>query len=101
MSRYTIEIPLKGSQDEFIELDLRTLPDGREVLQILQSEKPPLNVWIPLALTYYKQKKEDVFLEILECSRNDAALNYKDFEKDQMKALDTLAAYYVSLGNKS
>ena len=100
MSRNTVEIPLKTSLDEVIELDLRNLPDGNEVIQILQSEKPLLNVWIPLALAYYKQKKEGIFLQILECSRNDATLGYKDFEKDQMKALDTLAAYYVSLGNK-
>lgn len=34
-------------------------------------------------------------MTILESSRTDANYNYGDYEKDQMKALDTLAAYYV------
>ncbi|UXI19272.1 hypothetical protein NH340_JMT05215 [Sarcoptes scabiei] len=100
MARSTIEIPLKESVDEVIELDLENLPETKEVLQILQSESPPLNIWIQLALAYYKQKKEEEFVQILECSRTDASLNYKDYERDQMKALDTLAAYYVAKGNK-
>jgi RNA polymerase-associated protein CTR9 len=36
----------------------------------------------------------------LDTSRSDANLNYKDSEKDQMKALDTLAAYYVQQANQ-
>jgi RNA polymerase-associated protein CTR9 len=52
MSRNTIEIPLKESADEVIELDLDELPDCREVLQILQSESAPLNVWIQLGLNF-------------------------------------------------
>ena len=96
----TIEIPLKESADEVIELDLENLPVLEEVLQILQSESAPLNVWIQLALAYYKQKKEREFVKLLESSRTDASLKYKDYERDQMKALDTLAAYYVTKANK-
>jgi len=36
----------------------------------------------------------------LDTSRSDANLNYKDPEKDQMKALDILAAYYVQQANQ-
>ncbi|KAF6031543.1 CTR9 [Bugula neritina] len=90
----TIEIPLKDT-DEVIELDLEALPDGEEVLTILKQEACPLNVWVTLAIEYYKQGKEDDFEKILESSRQDANHNYGDFEKDQMKALDTLAAHYV------
>lgn len=35
------------------------------------------------------------FVKILEKSGLDATLEYDDFEKDQMRALDMLAAYYV------
>lgn len=35
-------------------------------------------------------------MRILEASGSEASLDYADFEKDQMKALDTLAAYYVN-----
>lgn len=46
-------------------------------------------------MEYYKQGKEEDFAKILEASKQDANYNYSDFEQDQMKALDTLAAYYV------
>jgi RNA polymerase-associated protein CTR9 len=53
-----------------------------------------------LQLAYYKQKKIDDFLKILESSRVDANIDYRDFERDQMRALDMLAAYYVQEANK-
>ncbi|MCL4116472.1 UNVERIFIED_CONTAM: hypothetical protein GTU68_001150, partial [Idotea baltica] len=95
----TIEIPLKEG-DEVIELDLTCLPDGDEVLGILQNEKVPLNYWLDLAIAYFKQKKEEDFVRILEDSRTDADTNYKDSEKDQMRAFDTLAAYFGQKANK-
>ena len=95
-----IEIPLKESVDEVIELDLSELPECDEVYQILRSEAAPLHVWISLALAYYKIGKEQDFVTLLEASRNVASLDYDDYEKDQMRALDTLAAYYVTKGNK-
>ncbi|RWS11596.1 RNA polymerase-associated protein CTR9-like protein [Dinothrombium tinctorium] len=103
-----IEIPLKDSADEVIELDLNELPDGVEVLEILRQEQAPLHLWITLAVEYYKKGKEDDFVRILEqcvdkalfMEKKDPTLNYADFEKDQMRALDTLAAYYVRLANK-
>lgn len=36
----------------------------------------------------------------MECSRADADIDYRDFEKDQMKAYDMLAAYYVQEANR-
>lgn len=101
-----IEIPLKDYNDEVIELDLDELPDGTEVLEILKQERSPLNIWITLAIEYYKQEKDDDFVRILEeCAErvqshqlNDS--NFQESEKDQMRALDTLAAYYVKMANK-
>jgi RNA polymerase-associated protein CTR9 len=52
------------------------------------------------ALAYYKQNKESDFVQLLESSRTDASLSYQDYEKDQMRALDTLAAYYVTKANQ-
>lgn len=45
-----IEIPLKGNQDEVIELDVAELPDGKEVLEILRQEEAPLHIWLALAV---------------------------------------------------
>ncbi|XP_077994649.1 RNA polymerase-associated protein CTR9 homolog [Glandiceps talaboti] len=95
----TVEIPLRDT-DEVIELDLDQLPEGDEVLNILKQENAPLHIWITLALEYYKQGTADDFVKILEASQTDANLEYKDHEKDQMTALDTLAAYYVQQARK-
>lgn len=102
-----IEIPLKDSVDEVIELDLDELPDGTEVLEILKQERAPLNIWITLAIEYYKQEKNEDFVRILEqCSdrvmqsHQSGDKNQQETERDQMKALDTLAAYYVKMANK-
>lgn len=47
-----IEIPLRDSQDEVIELDCENLPEGNEVLSILRQEQPFLNLWISLAVSF-------------------------------------------------
>uniref|UniRef100_H2YEL2 Uncharacterized protein n=1 Tax=Ciona savignyi TaxID=51511 RepID=H2YEL2_CIOSA len=90
----SVEIPLRDT-DEVIELDLSQLPDGEEVLGILKQENTTLNIWITLALEYYKQEKIQDFVQILETARTGANLDYPNHEKDQMTCLDTLAAYYV------
>ncbi|KAL5007726.1 hypothetical protein ScPMuIL_016532 [Solemya velum] len=95
----SIEIPLRDT-DEVIELDLDTLPEGDEVLSILRQEQAPLHIWVTLALEYYKQNYVDDFVKILEASRTDAGLDYPNSEKDQMRALDTLAAYYVQCAHR-
>ncbi|CAI9740736.1 polymerase-associated CTR9 homolog [Octopus vulgaris] len=99
MSAGSIEIPLRDT-DEVIELDLDQLPDGEEVLNILRQEIAPLNIWVNLALEYYKQGFIEDFVKILEASRADASYDYPNYEKDQMRALDTLAAYYVQQAHK-
>ena len=48
-----------------------------------------------IQIEYYKRGNADDFVKILEASRTDANLQYEQFEDDQMRALDTLAAYYV------
>lgn len=106
-----IEIPMKEKQDTVIELDLDELPNGDEMLMILNQEEPPLNIWIALAIEYYRQNKDDAFVNILEtCAKQimikhqpDEKIDKQDKErdeKDEMRALDSLAAYYVKMGNK-
>lgn len=51
-------------------------------------------------LEYYKQGKIETFLKMLEDSRIDANTEYRDYEKDQMRTLDMLAAYYVQQANR-
>ncbi|KAJ8982269.1 hypothetical protein NQ317_007241 [Molorchus minor] len=68
-----------------IELYSDQLPDGDEVLGILRQENTQLSIWVNLAV---------------KSSRVDANIDYRDYEKDQMRALDMLAAYYVQEANQ-
>ena len=86
--------------DEVIVLDVDQLPDGDEVLNILRQENAPISVWVNVAIEYYRHSSADDFERILEASRTDANKTYADSEKDQMRALDTLAAYYVQRAHK-
>jgi len=52
-------------------------------------------VQLNLQLEYYKQNNVKAFKTLLKNSGEKASLDYPDCEKDQMRALDTLAAYYV------
>ena len=54
----------------------------------------------PLQLEYWKRGSPDDFVKILEASRTDASLDYANFEKDQMRSLDTLAAFYVQQAHR-
>ncbi|KAH7730110.1 hypothetical protein AAVH_02602 [Aphelenchoides avenae] len=96
----SIVIPLKNTaEDEIIEISFDDLPDGEEVLQILKGERAALHFWLDLALEYYKAGLTADFIRILEQSGTDAGLDYHDYEKDQTRALDMLAAHYVLQGN--
>lgn len=53
-----------------------------------------------MQLEYYKQNHSQDFVKILEASRTDSNIQYDNFEHDQMRALDTLAAYYVQQAHK-
>ncbi|XP_068973441.1 RNA polymerase-associated protein CTR9 homolog [Bombus flavifrons] len=83
-----------------IELDLDQLPEIDGILVNLRQARPRLNIWVNLALEYYKQHKIEYFIKILESSRIDADIDYCGYEQDQMRALDMLAAYYVQEANR-
>lgn len=96
----SVEIPLRDTEDEVIELQFDQLPEGDEVLSILRQENAQLHLWITLALQYYKQGKSEDFVKILEDARTGANRSYRDSEKGQMVCLDTLAAFYVQQARK-
>ncbi|XP_060857388.1 RNA polymerase-associated protein CTR9 homolog [Metopolophium dirhodum] len=94
-----IEIPLRDS-NEVIEIQVDKLPEYDEILSILKSERSNLHIWVNLALEYYKRGNSAALVMLLESSRRNANLEYKDSDKDQMRALDMLAAYYVQTANQ-
>uniref|UniRef100_A0A1I8AE63 TPR_REGION domain-containing protein n=1 Tax=Steinernema glaseri TaxID=37863 RepID=A0A1I8AE63_9BILA len=97
----TYSIPLLSGRDETLEIPLDPLPNGEEIIDVLRKEKCPLYVWIDLAAHYYTAGETQTFVKLLEISGPEASQDYRDVEKDQMRALDTLAAYYVQTGSQS
>ncbi|GFY42850.1 RNA polymerase-associated protein CTR9 homolog [Trichonephila inaurata madagascariensis] len=95
----SIEIPLRDTE-EVIDLKIDQLPDGDEVLGILRQEQATLNIWVQIALEYYRQGKHEDFVKILDVSRTEANIDYPNMERDQMAALDKLSAYYVQQASK-
>ncbi|GBN80056.1 RNA polymerase-associated protein CTR9 [Araneus ventricosus] len=95
----SFEIPLRDTE-EVIELKKDQLPDGDEVLDLLQREQATLNIWIQIAVEYYRQGKHEDFVKILDASRTDANINYPNAKHDQMASLDKLSAYYVQQASR-
>lgn len=100
-----IEIPY-GQGDEVLELDIANLPEPTETVGILQDQNCKINLWIQIAVEYYRQGKDDAFeLLISTCLSNwdqeRVKMNltsYPDGDKDRIRALDLLAIYYVRKG---
>ena len=82
----SIEIPLFQSDSEVIEISFDELPDDvDEVIHILKTEKAALNLWVTLAIEYYRRGKRDEFVKLLEVGRVDANLNYANSDEDQVE----------------
>jgi hypothetical protein len=56
-----------------------------------------LHLWNTLAREYYRQKRFPDFVKILEAGINFKFKDYEGYDKDQMAAYDTLAAYFVQV----
>lgn len=100
-----IEVPF-GQGDEVLELEVANLPDPNETVGILQEQDCKINLWIQIALEYYRQGKDEAFEILLSTclsrwsqDRVKSSLsNYPDADKDRIKALDLLAIFYVRKG---
>lgn len=67
---------------------------------ILETEEAKLSYWIEVALEYYRQNLIEPFMNILELAGSRAGLEYQGVKQDQMRALDILAAYWMTQGYK-
>ena len=96
----SIEIPTKDDPSEVIEIEFDQLPSADDMQQVLTAESAQLGIWVTLAVEYYRQGKESEFVSVLDRSRAEANLDYDRSEEDQMRQLDSLAAYYVQQANR-
>lgn len=103
-----IEIPF-GKGDEVLELEVANLPEPAETAGILQEQDCKINLWIQIAIEYYRQGKFDAFeLLLSRCLSSwpqdrikENTHNYPEGDKDRTKALDLLAVFYVRRGYAS
>ena len=111
----SILIPVYNS-DEVVEVSANELPDDEgEVIDILQAELAPLDLWLRFAVEYYRQGRLDSFSNLLQPitelheDKSDAHDGSKLFEQfgqgEQVKKafldiLDSLAAYHTVLGSR-
>jgi RNA polymerase-associated protein CTR9 len=62
----TILIPVQGSE-EVVEVSCADLPDdANDIVDILQAEMAPLDLWLKFAVEYYKQGKLEQFKLLLD-----------------------------------
>ena len=112
----SIFIPVTGS-DEVVEVNVNELPeDEGEVVDILQAELAPLDLWLRFAVEYYRQGRLDSFANLLkpltdlhEQEKTQGAGNSMLFEQFGKEAhvkkafldiLNALAAFHTVLGSR-
>jgi len=62
----SILIPVQGSE-EVVEVNVDELPeDAGDVIDILQAEVAPLDLWLRFAIEYYKQGRTEHFKQLLD-----------------------------------
>ena len=80
----SVEIPLKDGDSEVIEIPFDDLPEEvDEVTNILKAENAALNLWVTLAIEYYRRNKRDAFVRLMEVARVDANLDYPNADEHQ------------------
>eukprot|EP01104_Vermistella_antarctica_P010352 TRINITY_DN2757_c1_g2_i1.p1 TRINITY_DN2757_c1_g2~~TRINITY_DN2757_c1_g2_i1.p1 ORF type:complete len:1070 (+),score=325.80 TRINITY_DN2757_c1_g2_i1:164-3373(+) len=97
-SEYVL-IPVMNT-DEYIKVLVSELPeDHDEILEVLQAEIAPLDIWLEIALAYFKQDRLLQFREILEAGSDPEVESYFDdpirARSQRVKLLSALAAYSV------
>eukprot|EP00123_Amoebidium_parasiticum_P014534 comp22541_c1_seq1/m.34251 comp22541_c1_seq1/g.34251 ORF comp22541_c1_seq1/g.34251 comp22541_c1_seq1/m.34251 type:complete len:1057 (-) comp22541_c1_seq1:62-3232(-) len=98
----SIEIPLKSTnEDEVIEIQLNNLPEVDEILSVLENEKSHLNIWMTLAVHYYRQGRPDDLMAILKkATEQGKERDYEGTSKERIACLNALAAYYCMKAEK-
>eukprot|EP00053_Salpingoeca_punica_P012866 m.115644 g.115644 ORF g.115644 m.115644 type:complete len:1126 (+) comp16057_c0_seq1:214-3591(+) len=106
MASSVVEIPIYGSADETVELDLSELTDGvQDIINVLAQEKARLALWLQVALYYYSQRKASDFAEILETAlkgKDDVVQDDVAEHKNSLMRIYTyLAAYNMQVATQT
>jgi len=92
-----IVIPTPSGEE--IAMGLSELPDVKEMLELLIEERVPLIYWTKVARGYYIVGRYDDFVFLLENATEKTAND--GVNKDRLRCMDMLAAYYVRIGMKT
>ncbi|KAF2076983.1 hypothetical protein CYY_001692 [Polysphondylium violaceum] len=93
-------IPIKD-YDQGVRVPIDPLPNVDDILEILKGEVAPLDLWLKLAIEYYKQDKIQDFIKLLSQVLDPAIEEfYKDSKVERIAMLNALASYYTQLGTQ-
>jgi len=97
----SIYIPIRGYDHQAIKVNTNPLPNLDEILEILKAELAPLDIWLKLAIEYYKQDQIEDFKTLLSHVLDPQIESYyKDSKLDRIAMLNALASYYTQLGTE-
>ena len=68
-----IKIPLQGSEESVL-VPVDELPPSQDILSLLKTELPPLNIWLKLAVEYYRHGMMDDFQTVVEAATSEGYL---------------------------
>lgn len=88
MTHY-VHIPLRLS-DQVLRVEAIELPSCERLIQILENEEAPLDVWLQAASAYYNTDREEEFLKVLKASLDTTSAA----DRECIKIHNAMAAYY-------
>ena len=103
MSETVVSFDIPTKDGSVVAVDL--MNDGCEdILGLLLDEKVPFDFWIKLAINYYHIRMVDEFEKVLKTIIEDSSLERtydpKSLADGRVRALNTLAGYYIEKYNK-
>jgi len=88
MTHY-VHVPLRLS-DQMLRIDINELPPCEQLIQILENEEAPLDVWLQAASGYYNTDRESDFLRVLQAALETTS----SADRECIKIHNAIAAYY-------
>ena len=96
----SILIPIGKSAGEVVEVPISGLPeDVNQIIEILQAEIAPLDLWIRFAVEYHKKGNDAAAKEILEEGGDDEVEKmeeYKHATRERANIQNILAGFYIA-----
>ena len=101
MEGEVLQIPIRGAE-EVVTVRVEDLQeDPSDIVDILKAELAPLELWLELALIYFKKGNINAFKAILQEGADPALeTHYPDSKAERIAIVNSLAGYYTTYAAK-